>query len=118
MRCHSILQRKNKTKHDNSKKHKYFSNLILKTYFVKDVKLYEFKDVMCKYYFDRKKKFNSFAVRVYWKVINKIQFELSVPHVVSFGMVVHSMTVNIKETACGFLNRAIKAYLTKHELEK
>ena len=31
-----------KTKHDNSKKHKYYSNLILKTYIVKDVKLDEF----------------------------------------------------------------------------
>ena len=66
------------------------------------------------------KKFNSFTVRVrvYWKVNNEIQFKLSVPHVVSFGMVVHWMTVNIKETACDFLDRAIKAYLTGQEIEK
>ena len=92
--------------------------MILNTYIVKDVKLDEFEDVMSKYYFDDMGKFNSFTVRVYWKVNNEVQFKLSVPHVVSFGMVVHSMTVNIKETACHFLDRAIKAYLTEHEIEK
>ena len=64
------------------------------------------------------KKYNSFTVRVNWKVNNEIQFKLSVPHVVSSEMVVHSMTVNIKEIACDFLDRAIKAYLTDHEIEK
>ena len=50
------------------------------------------------------KKFNSFTVRIYWKVNNDIQFKLSVPHVVSFGMRPLSMTVKIKETACDFFN--------------
>ena len=64
------------------------------------------------------KKINSYTVKVYWKVNDDIQFKLSVPHVVSSGKVVHSMTVNIKETACDFLNRAIKVYLTEHAIEK
>ena len=72
---------------------------------------------MSKYYFDHMKKFNSFTVRVNWKVNIEIQFKLSVPHVVCFGMVVHSMTNNIKETAFDFIERAIKAYLTEHEIE-
>ena len=50
--CHSLIQRKNKRKHDNSKKRKYDSNLILNTYIVKDVKLDELEVVMSKYYFD------------------------------------------------------------------
>ena len=48
MKCeiyHSLIQRRNKTKHDNTKKYKYYSNLILNTFIVKDVKLHEFKDV-------------------------------------------------------------------------
>ena len=64
------------------------------------------------------KKFNSFTARVYCKVNNENQFKSSVPHVVSFGMVVHSMSVNIKETECDFLDKTIKAYLTEHEIEK
>ena len=73
---------------------------------------------MSKYYFDHMKNVSSFTVRVYWEVNNEFQFKLSVPHVVSFGMVVHSMTVNIKNTACDFLDRFIKTYLTEHEVEK
>ena len=64
------------------------------------------------------KKLNSFTVRVFWKVNIEIQFKLSVPHVVSFGLVVHSMTVNIKDNACDFFDRAVKANLTGHEIEK
>ena len=92
--------------------------MILNIYIVKDVKLDETKDVMSKYYFDHMKKCNGFTVRVYWKLIKEIKFNLSVPHVVLFGTVVHSITFNINETACDFLNRPIKAYLTDHEIEK
>ena len=113
---HSLIQRKNKP--DNSNKHKYFSNLILNTSTVKDVKLDEFKDVVSKYYFDHVKKFISFTVKICCKVNNEHQFKLSVAHVVSLGMVVYPMTVNIKETASDFLDRARKAYLKGHEIEK
>ena len=116
--CHLLLQRNKRTKHDKSKQHKYYSNLILNTYFVKDVKLDEFEEVFSTYYFNHTKKFDSFTVRVYWKVINDIQYKIFVPQVVSFGTVVHSMTVNIKETACDFLDRAKKDYLTGVEIEK
>ena len=94
--CHSLIQRKNRKKHDNSRKHKYYSHLILNTYIVKDVKLDEFKDVFSRHYFDHMKKFNSFTVRVYWKVNNDIQYKLSVPHIVSYGTIAFAMTVNKK----------------------
>ena len=92
--------------------------MILSTYLVKDVKLDECKDVLSKYYFDHMKKFISFTVRVYWKVNNEIQFKLSVPLVICFGTIVHSMTLNIKETACVFSDRAKKEYLTEQEIER
>ena len=64
------------------------------------------------------KKFIIFTVRIYRKINDEFQFKLSVPHVVSFGTVVHSMTVNIKEIAYDSLDRAIQAYLTGHEMER
>ena len=64
------------------------------------------------------KKFNIFTVIVFWKVNDELQFKLSVPHVVSFVIVVHSIALNMKETACDFLDRAIKTHLTGHEIEK
>ena len=91
--------------------------MILKTYFVKDVKLDELRDVMSKYYFEHLKKFNSFTVRVSLKVDDEIQFKLSVPHIVSYGTIAFTMTVTMKD-ACDFLDRAIKAYSTGHEIEK
>ena len=114
--CHSFIQMKNKTEHDNSKKHKYYSNLVLSTYIVKDVKLDEF-NALSKYYFDHMKNFISFTVRVYWNVNNEIQFKSCVPHV-SFRLIVHSKTANIKETAFDSLDRALKAYFTGLEIEK
>ena len=92
--------------------------MILNTYTVKDVKLDEFKDVLSKYYFDQMKKFDSFNVRVYWKVNNEIQFKLSLPHIVSYGTIAFTMTVNTKETARDFLDRVIKVYLTGLEIEE
>ena len=91
--------------------------MILDTYIVKDVKLDEFKDVMSKYYFDHMTIFNSFTVRVYWKVNNEIQFKLSVPHVLSYGTIAFTMSLTMKESACDFLDKAIKVYLTGHEIE-
>ena len=43
--CSTILQKRNKTKHNQSKKHKYYSNLILNRYVIKNVKVNEFKDI-------------------------------------------------------------------------
>ena len=57
--CRSVIPRKKRTKHDNSEKHNQYSNLILNTYIVKDVKLDEFKDVLSKYYLDHMKNFLS-----------------------------------------------------------
>ena len=107
--CYSILQKKNNTKHDKSKKHKYFSNLILNSYFVKDVKLDDFKNVMFKYYFDHMKKFNNFTVRVYLKIKDEIQFNLSVPLIVSYGTIAITMSVTMEESAREIQDRAIKA---------
>ena len=116
--CHKIIQRKNRTKHDNSTKHEYYSNLNLKTYIVKDKKLDGFKDVMFKYYFDHSKKLNIFTARVYWKVNDEIQSKLSVSHIVSYWTIAFTMSVTMKGSAWVFLDRAIEAYFTDQETEK
>ena len=92
--------------------------MILNTYILNQVKLDEFEDVMCKYYFDHLKKFKIFTVRGYWKVNDEIQSKLSVPHIVSYGTIAFTMSVTMKQSACSFLDRTIKAYLTGHEIEK
>ena len=44
--CNTILKKKNKTKHDQTKKHKYFSNLVLYKNIVKDIACDNFEDAM------------------------------------------------------------------------
>ena len=48
--CNVIRQKRNKTKHNQSKKQKYYSNLILKRYVKKDVEVTKFKDVFDPYF--------------------------------------------------------------------
>ena len=45
-----IKQKKNKTKHEQPKKHKYFSNLVLNKYVIKDVYTNKSEDVITSYY--------------------------------------------------------------------
>ena len=54
--CDTISKKKNKTKQDQSKKDKYFSNLILNKYVIKDIPVDKFKDIT-QYYNKHIKKF-------------------------------------------------------------
>ena len=56
-----MLQR-NKTKHKQSKKHKYYSNKILNRYVIKDVEANKLKDIFDSYFIKHTKKFNLFEV--------------------------------------------------------
>ena len=47
-----------------------------------------------------------------------MKFKSSVPHIVSYGTIAFGRSVIMKKSACDFLDRAIKAYLTGYEIEK
>ena len=44
------MKKRNKDKHEQSRKHKYFSNLILKKYIVRNSQIGDFKDIIQPYY--------------------------------------------------------------------
>ena len=56
--CNVILQNRNKTKHKQSKKHKYYSNLILNQYVRKNVEVNNFKDIFNPYFTAHTRKFS------------------------------------------------------------
>ena len=58
--CNTILLRRNKTKHNQTKKHKYYSNLILNRCVIKNVEVIKFKDIFNPYFIKNTKKFNLF----------------------------------------------------------
>ena len=54
--CNTTIKKKNKTKYEQTKKHKCFSNLVFNKYVVKDVDFDKFKDFITSYYNERAKK--------------------------------------------------------------
>ena len=112
--CITTIKKKNKTKHEQTKKHKYLSNSVSNKYVKKDRAVDKFKHVLTSYYNKHLKK-DIFTVYVYWKV-DDFNLKLSVPNVLSYGQIVHSFPINITESACGFSDRVIKGYLNHDEL--
>ena len=63
--CNTKLLKRNKTKHNQTKKHEYYSSLILNRYVIKNVEVINFKDVFNPYFIEHTKKFNLFTVCVF-----------------------------------------------------
>ena len=68
--CLTKMKKRNKNNHEQSKKHKCFSNLVLNKYIVRNVEIDKFKDILQSYYDKHKTKFDNFAVWVIWKKNN------------------------------------------------
>ena len=60
--CITILQERYKTKHNPPKKHRFYSNLIINRYVVKNVEENRFKDVLNPYFTAHTRKFVFFTV--------------------------------------------------------
>ena len=61
--CNTNLLDRNKTKHNRTKKHKHYSNLISNRYVIKNVEKINFKDVFKTYFTAHEGKFNFFTVQ-------------------------------------------------------
>ena len=63
--CNSILLHPNITKHNQTKKHESYSNLILNRYVIKNVEVLKFIGVFNPYFIEHTKKCNIFTVCVF-----------------------------------------------------
>ena len=78
--CLTKIKKRNKNKHQRSKKHKYFlSNLIINKYIVKNNETNNFKDIFKIYYLNHKKKLNSFTVLIVFKMNNEVVNKIELP---------------------------------------
>ena len=67
--CLSKTKERNKNKHKQSKKQKYYcSNLIITKYIVNKDEFDNFKDIFKSHYVSNKKKFNNFTVLIVCKM--------------------------------------------------
>ena len=82
--CSAKIKKRNKNKHEKSKKHRYFlSNIIVNKYIVKNNDIYKFKDILQSYCDEHKKKFNDFTVMIIWKKNDVIKNKISVPSTIT-----------------------------------
>ena len=66
--CNTTIEKKYKSKHEQSKKHKYFANLVLSRCVIKDMAVDKFKDAITLYNNEHIKKIDIFTVWVYFQV--------------------------------------------------
>ena len=81
--CLTKIKKQNKNKHEQSKKHKYFSNLIINKYIVINDEIDKFKDIFQSYYDKRKKKIDEFTVCVLWMKNDVLKNKISVPSLIT-----------------------------------
>ena len=66
--CLTKIKKRNKNKHEQPKKHKYFlSNLIISKYIARNDEIDKYKDILPSYYDKHKKKFDNFIVWIFCK---------------------------------------------------
>ena len=102
--CLTKIKKQIKNKHEQSKKHKYFSNLIIKEYIVKKDEFYNLIDMIQPCYDEHKKKFDDFTVcgkrMNNGLVLNKI----SVPSTLSYKQKWNGLPILIRGSSCDFLD--------------
>ena len=81
--CLTIKKKRSRNRHEQSKKHKYFSNLITNKYIVRNPEIINFKDIIQPYYDKHKKKFDNFSLCVMWKRDDVIINKISVPSTIT-----------------------------------
>ena len=63
--CNVTLSKRNTTKHNQSKKHENYSNLILNRYVIKNVEVNKFKDILISFFTAHTKKNSIFSQYVF-----------------------------------------------------
>ena len=107
------MLKRNKTKHNQTKKHKYYSNLILSRYFRKDVKVIKFQDVFDPYFTAQTRKLNSFTLRTTLRLYEgefPLKHKVNVSKYVNYNIHSENYTTYTTEVANEFLHRVISIY--------
>ena len=113
--CNVTFLKRYKTKHGQSKEHKYYSNLIFNRYVIKNVEVIKFIDVFSPYFIERTRKFNFFTVHIILKPhedVPSLNREISVSNNVTYNIQSENNTTYTTEPAPDFLHTAIGIYLS------
>ena len=112
--CYTNVQKRNKTKHSQTKKHKYYSNLILKRYVIKNVEVIRIKDVFNPYYTAHTRKFVYFSLQVILNFDNdRIRHKITVSNNVTYNIESENYSTYTTDRAPNFLHRVVGIYLSQ-----
>ena len=73
------VKKRNRIRHEQSEKQKYFSDLIINRYSIKNKEIDHFKDILQSYFDKHKKKFDKFNVWIICKKEKEIVREIKLP---------------------------------------
>ena len=114
--CNTSMLQRNKTKNNQSKKHKYYSNTTLNRYVTKDVEVNKFKDIFDPYFIKHTKKFNLLEVcislRFEYGDSDPCNREIRVSNYVACNIQSEHYSTYTTESANDFLNRVKNIYLS------
>ena len=102
--CLTKIKKQNKNKHEQSRKHKYFSNPIINKYIVKMDEFYILIDIVQPYYDEYKKKFDDFTICVKWMNNGLVVNKISVPSTFSFKQNWYGLPIIVRGSMCVFLD--------------
>ena len=120
--CNTNVQKRNKTKHNQTKIHKYYSNLILNRFVIMNVEVSKFKDIFNNYFIPHTRKFNFFTVQTTLRPFEGsdiLSHKIKVTNYVTYNIQSEHYTTYTTELANDFLNRVISIhYGYKYSLKK
>ena len=110
--CNLNLFFRNKTKHNQSKKQKYYANLILNRYVIKNVKVIKFKNRFNPYFNTHTRKFNSYTVHITLRDYegDPLSHKIIVSMYVTYNIQSEHYNIYSTESASDFLQRVISIY--------
>ena len=118
--CNTTLLNRNKTKHNQSKQHKHYSNLILNQYVINNVDVQKFKDIFDPYYTNHSRKIIYFNLCITLRynpnlshpTDNKdlLEHKIKISNIVSYTIHSQHYTTFSSESASDFLYRDIGIY--------
>ena len=100
------MQKRNKTKQNLSKKHKYYADLILNHYVIKNVEAVKYKEIFDPYFTHHSRKFDFFTVNIFSRFSadhEPCNEKISIPSIIYYRIESNYYSTCIRESASDFL---------------
>ena len=109
------MSKRYKTKHNQTKKHEYYSNLILNRYVIKNVEVSNFKEEFISYFSAHSRKYKFFTISILLRLYNEehpLNEKINVTNYVTYNIESENYSFHTTVPEHEFLQGVIKIYLS------